>query len=434
MLRLRKRAKAFSPFDVVHEQKVFISKSLPKEVFTNLRFINLTERDLQIARALLPLIEENLTTIVDSFYDRIVKNSDALAIIETNSTLEKLQQTMALHLKELFSGVIDEQFILKRERVAIVHVKINLPQELYIGSFQTLYASFSDVVEENIPNEQDVIMIMNVISKLLYLEQTLVSKAYDEEIMNLKENELKAQREKINSLNSTLEELKNVETMAEQFKRTIEQKIMDVTSSITAGTTTVDETLEVVHQGVHRLQRVDEKVKQMTVATEKIVTDITELERLSLEVKDISEIVKNIAGQTNLLALNASIEAARAGEHGTGFSVVANEVKQLAEQATESAEQITNLIVQTIAQIEVGTKSTEDMRKQLVKTEQQMENTTAVFRNISGATDESQRSFKTIEKNMEELDRILQNVQTFIDIVERTISQIEAMLQSNVQK
>src|SRR5690625_2626362 len=103
MLRLRKRMNAVSWLDVAHEQKVLIAESLPNEVFTSLRFINLTERDLQIARALLPLIEENITTIVNSFYDHLVKSNDALAIIETNSTLEKLHQTMTTHLKELFS-------------------------------------------------------------------------------------------------------------------------------------------------------------------------------------------------------------------------------------------------------------------------------------------------------------------------------------------
>ena len=92
---------------------------------------------------------------------------------------------------------------------------------------------------------------------------------------------------------------------------------------------------------------VGKAVDQMDSIEQTVITSAQVVSKLGERSKEIGQIVdtiSGIAGQTNLLALNAAIEAARAGEQGRGFSVVAEEVRKLAEQSQDAAKQIAVLI------------------------------------------------------------------------------------------
>ncbi len=92
------------------------------------------------------------------------------------------------------------------------------------------------------------------------------------------------------------------------------------------------------------IEEVRAKMAQVKETVDKSADVVRQLGVRSQEIGKIIEIMRGISRQTNLLALNAAIEAARAGEHGRGFSVVADEVRALAEQSTSSAIQIISMI------------------------------------------------------------------------------------------
>ncbi|MCM0760907.1 methyl-accepting chemotaxis protein [Sporomusa sphaeroides DSM 2875] len=107
-----------------------------------------------------------------------------------------------------------------------------------------------------------------------------------------------------------------------------------------------------------------EKIAQNNIRN---VQESTLLLNKSKEIGQIIEVITSIAGQTNLLALNAAIEAARAGEHGRGFAVVAEEVRKLAEQSNQAANQIATLISGIQEQMEAMYTSMEQGSQEIIQ-------------------------------------------------------------------
>jgi methyl-accepting chemotaxis protein len=112
---------------------------------------------------------------------------------------------------------------------------------------------------------------------------------------------------------------------------------------------------------------VHQKISRVKDTVDSSAEVVRRLGASSGEIGKIVDVMRGISRQTNLLALNAAIEAARAGEHGRGFSVVADEVRALAEQSTNSATQIVNMINEiqqetrsAVEAMEIGTKAVDE--------------------------------------------------------------------------
>ncbi len=100
----------------------------------------------------------------------------------------------------------------------------------------------------------------------------------------------------------------------------------------------------VVNSGLTNIRRLFEMTKDNEAAIDEICSIILETNTSSQKIREASTIIAELAKQTNLLSLNAAIEAARAGEAGYGFAVVAEEIRKLADQSSESTKYIDSMV------------------------------------------------------------------------------------------
>lgn len=235
-------------------------------------------------------------------------------------------------------------------------------------------------------------------------------------------------KESVDSISSIINAIRNITSSTEQQRTAfssasfaveallqtvykINDNIEKQSSSVEQTSASVEEMISNISSIARNVNNADSLFKKLLVEAndgadivEEVIESIRNVEASNEQIKNIINIIQNIAEQTNLLAMNAAIEASHAGEHGRGFSVIADEIRGLAEHTAENTKSITAIIKGSTKRIEESVDLANDSGKSLTNIVSISENASRIVSEINTANSELEIGGKDILNNITKLN------------------------------
>jgi len=220
--------------------------------------------------------------------------------------------------------------------------------------------------------------------------------------------------------------------------------IQQISASAQEVTGYAQETSAQTDFGSRSIEKTIRSIQGINHAVERSVESIVNLEVNSQEIGEIVELITNIAEQTNLLALNAAIEAARAGEHGMGFSVVAEEIRALAEETSKATQDISTLVKKIQNQTTDSINTIKEVERKANEGESIAQKTGRAFEEIKGASEQTsvhiEDTAQSTQQLVEDTDLItnsaedIERMSTELSVSSQELSSMAESLQSLIGK
>lgn len=260
---------------------------------------------------------------------------------------------------------------------------------------------------------------------------------FKNEMVNLGENSSRISSA-INDVNNSLssltnatltqaEEINNARNILDNFNTRMEQLAYNITNV----QITVIDTDKVADEGLNTFTDLDDSLGSLQQAFKTVSFTVNSLVSKLESVNTITDSISQIATQTNLLSLNAAIEAARAGEAGRGFSVVAGEVRKLAENSKQAVESITNILDDIKSDILDASKAMETGAVAVDNQQKTLQSTKGSFTNIKSSISDSVKEIDSCIENLTSASSEKDNVLSIMDKV-TNISQEHSALSEEI--
>ncbi|KAB8041079.1 hypothetical protein GCL60_03835 [Silvanigrella paludirubra] len=223
------------------------------------------------------------------------------------------------------------------------------------------------------------------------------------------------------------EQLKSSSSSVKKYSKEQESSIQSTAAAISEITSMIGKTTELTGNSAKLANEISMKAEDGEVSMKNMISSmqgiheassrLKEIESIINEIETKTKVITKIVAKTELLSLNASIEAARAGEHGKGFSVVAEEVGNLAHTSGKSSneirtllqksrEEVQRILVQTLEKVEDGQKRTTKVSESFTDIVQGIKEINHQMGQVSDATKEQEIGVKQISNAMGLLDQL----------------------------
>jgi hypothetical protein len=290
--------------------------------------VGLTPADASCLQSLKPRMGDSQDEIINAFYGRILSFPNFKEMIEQTCKREKIDigQLVAhindvqfKHWQRFFDGTPDKAFKDFAHKIGTAHEKCLLSSDLYVASSAVILEKFIGLaVDQHLGDPGPAAAIkasLSAIVRMFFLDISHAISAYDnaaartafrhvsEPLLNAFEVEVAG-------------DLKSMAGAAEELNSTIKN---------------------IVEVNLGNMQRCRDTVSSIETLTK----NLADLAQTTRQIESFVKVITDVSRKTKLLALNAAIEAARSGEYGRGFSVVANEVKALANEAENATRDVT---------------------------------------------------------------------------------------------
>lgn len=186
-------------------------------------------------------------------------------------------------------------------------------------------------------------------------------------------------------------------------ERDIADKSIAMQAAVTELLATIESIAGSAHESTALASTTQQSAAEGSEALAKLHESMTAIQQSSREIEEIVKLIGDLASQTNLLAFNAAIEAARAGEQGVGFSVVAEEVRRLAEKSAQAAREVTRLIDASVERVALGNQSSMRAVEAFRHIAAGVGKTTASISAIDAATAEQTRAARRVAELIQAL-------------------------------
>ncbi|MDV7145222.1 methyl-accepting chemotaxis protein [Tropicimonas sp. TH_r6] len=228
------------------------------------------------------------------------------------------------------------------------------------------------------------------------------------------------------TINGESDTLSNAAT--EMSRRTESQaaSLEQTAAAITELSASVDSSSKGAHEATSTVVKAREKTEVGREVVEQTIASMSEIAESSGKISKITNVIDDIAFQTNLLALNAGVEAARAGEAGRGFSVVASEVRALAQRSSEAAKEIAELINTSGQQVETGVTLVKNSGEALQEIQGMVMSLNELVAAVADASTQQSTTLSEITTAVNRLDQVTQQNAAMFEETTAAVSSLQA--------